>query len=422
MKSPRANVDGGNASCNEGGARLGAGALPVVGRARRAASSSLRSPSCLFVALWAAMLIAARHGQVCLSLAMAPLVAGLLVRLFMIQHDCGHGSFLPSKAANEWIGRAIGVVTMTPYDHWRRCHAIHHATSGNLDRRGIGDIETLTVCEYFARNWRGRIGYRLYRHPLVMFGIGPAYLFLIANRLPFGFMRKGVMPWVSTMTTNLGILLAAGLLIWRRGHRAVSQRRSSDHRVRRDRRRLALLRAASVRADCVARSGGLEPARGGVARQFALPPAPAAALVLRQYRRASRASPCERHSVLSTSGGLAEPSRAGGGRPAQSVEELRLRPIGAVGRGQGTARFLSRGCRTGPGERRCAASFDVEVAIVDLKVAAKLMATGFTSLQDECAHCRDLLCLRSGSGTEVLLSGDVDRLGPVGLSVPVAAQ
>ena len=167
-----------------------------------------------FVALWAAMLIAARHGQVWLSLAMAPLAAVLLVRLFMIQHDCGHGSFLPSKAANEWIGRAIGVVTMTPYDHWRRCHAIHHATSGNLDRRGIGDIKTLTVREYFARNWRGRLRYRLYRHPLVMFGIGPAYLFLIENRLPFGFMRKGAMPWVSTMTTNAGILLAAGPLIW----------------------------------------------------------------------------------------------------------------------------------------------------------------------------------------------------------------
>ena len=264
-----------------------------------------------FVALWAAMLIAARDGQVWISFAMAPLAAGLLVRLFMIQHDCGHGSFLPSKAANEWIGRAIGVVTMTPYDHWRRCHAIHHATSGNLDRRGIGDIETLTVCEYFARNWRGRIGYRLYRHPLVMFGIGPAYLFLIANRLPFGFMRKGAMPWVSTMTTNSGILLAAGLLIWSVGIAAFLVRRSSDHRVRRDRRRLALLRAASVRADHVARSGGLEPARGGVARQFVLPPAAAAALVLRQYRRASRASPCERHSVLSASGGLAEPSRAG---------------------------------------------------------------------------------------------------------------
>ena len=112
------------------------------------------------------------------------------------------------------IGRAIGVVTMTPYDHWRRSHAIHHATSGNLDRRGIGDIKTLTVREYLSRSWRDRLRYRLYRHPLVMFGVGPIYLFLIENRLPFGFMRKGSMPWLSTMTTNASILLAAALLIW----------------------------------------------------------------------------------------------------------------------------------------------------------------------------------------------------------------
>ncbi len=167
-----------------------------------------------FVALWAAMLVASHNGQVWLSFAMAPLASGFLVRLFMIQHDCGHGSFLPSRPANEWIGRAIGVVTMTPYDLWRRSHAIHHATSGNLDRRGIGDIDTLTVREYWARNWRDRLGYRLYRHPLVMFGIGPLYLFVIENRLPFGFMDKGAMPWLSTMTTNAGILVAACILIW----------------------------------------------------------------------------------------------------------------------------------------------------------------------------------------------------------------
>ena len=138
--------------------------------------SSLPSPSCLSSRFGPPCSSPPRHGQVWPSLALAPLAAALLVRLFMIQHDCGHGSLLPSKAANEWIGRGIGIVTMTPYDHWRRCHAIHHVTSGNLERRGIGDIKTLTVCEYFARNWRGRIGYRLYRHPLVMFGIGPAYL------------------------------------------------------------------------------------------------------------------------------------------------------------------------------------------------------------------------------------------------------
>jgi acyl-lipid omega-6 desaturase (Delta-12 desaturase) len=166
-----------------------------------------------FVAVWAAMLLASSHGLFWLSFALAPLAAGLLIRLFLIQHDCGHGSFFPNKHANDWVGRALGVLTVTPYDLWRRSHAIHHASSGNLDRRGIGDIKTLTVREYFARDWRGRLIYRLYRHPLVMFGLGPAYTFLIESRLPFGFMRKGPMPWVSTMTTNAGIAVAAGLLI-----------------------------------------------------------------------------------------------------------------------------------------------------------------------------------------------------------------
>jgi omega-6 fatty acid desaturase (delta-12 desaturase) len=166
-----------------------------------------------FVAVWTAMLLASSHGLFLLSFALAPVAAGLLIRLFLIQHDCGHGSFFPNKHANDWVGRALGVLTVTPYDLWRRSHAIHHASSGNLDRRGIGDIKTLTVREYFARDWRGRLIYRLYRHPLVMFGVGPAYTFLIESRLPFGFMRKGPMPWVSTMTTNAGIALAAGLLI-----------------------------------------------------------------------------------------------------------------------------------------------------------------------------------------------------------------
>jgi omega-6 fatty acid desaturase (delta-12 desaturase) len=140
--------------------------------------------------------------------------AGLLVRLFMIQHDCGHGSFFPSRIGSDCIGRAISILTLTPYDHWRRSHAIHHATSGNLDRRGIGDVTTLTVREYFAKGAWGRLRYRLYRHPAVLFGLGPFYLFVLQNRLPFGFMRKGSMPWTSTMTTNAGILAAASLMVW----------------------------------------------------------------------------------------------------------------------------------------------------------------------------------------------------------------
>src|SRR5450631_2313072 len=123
------------------------------------------------VALWAAMW-ALMHVSYWLALALALPAAGFLVRLFMIQHDCGHGAFFRARAANDWVGRVVGVVTLTPYDYWKRTHANHHATSGNLDRRGMGDIDTLTVGEYLALGGWRRLGYRLYRHPLVMLGVG----------------------------------------------------------------------------------------------------------------------------------------------------------------------------------------------------------------------------------------------------------
>jgi omega-6 fatty acid desaturase (delta-12 desaturase) len=148
------------------------------------------------------------------SLLVAVPAAGLLVRLFMIQHDCGHGAFFRHRLANDWVGRVIGVLTLTPYDYWRRTHAVHHATSGNLDRRGMGDVDTLTVREYRALPRWDRLRYRLYRHPLVMFGFGPAYLFLLQQRLPVGLMRGGWQPWLSTMLTNAAIALAAAVLIW----------------------------------------------------------------------------------------------------------------------------------------------------------------------------------------------------------------
>jgi omega-6 fatty acid desaturase (delta-12 desaturase) len=132
----------------------------------------------------------------------------------MIQHDCGHGAFFRHRLANDWVGRAIGVVTLTPYDFWRRAHAIHHASSGNLDRRGIGDIHTLTVSEYLALSLWRRLKYRLYRHPIVMFGVGPAYLFILQQRLPKGLMRGGWKPWLSTMGTNVAIAVAATTMIW----------------------------------------------------------------------------------------------------------------------------------------------------------------------------------------------------------------
>lgn len=166
-----------------------------------------------FVLLWLSMWFSLRLGHGLYLLLTFP-AAGLLVRLFMIQHDCGHGSFFRHRATNDWIGRVAGVLTLTPYDFWRRAHGIHHATSGNLGRRGIGDIDMLTVREYLSLSrWR-RFAYRLYRHPIVMFGIGPIYLFLLRHRLPFGQMRQGWTPWISTMGTNGGIAIAVIAMMW----------------------------------------------------------------------------------------------------------------------------------------------------------------------------------------------------------------
>jgi omega-6 fatty acid desaturase (delta-12 desaturase) len=165
-----------------------------------------------FLVIWTLMCAALDYGHYIGLLGAAP-AAGLLVRLFMIQHDCGHGSFFHGRLANDWVGRAIGVMTLTPYDYWRHNHALHHASSGNLDRRGFGDIDTLTVREFRARpRWR-QILYRLYRHPIVMFGVGPTYLFIFRHRLPIGMMRDGWKPWLSAMGTNAAIAILVAVMV-----------------------------------------------------------------------------------------------------------------------------------------------------------------------------------------------------------------
>ncbi len=146
-----------------------------------------------------------------LTLAISICNAAFLLRIFLIQHDCGHGAFFQNRSVSDWTGRLLGVLTLTPYDVWRRSHAIHHSSSGNLGRRGIGDIHTLTVAEYDARGPFDRLLYRLYRHPVVLFGLGPGYLFFLQNRLPLGLMNKARY-WVSAMSTNAAILVALGLI------------------------------------------------------------------------------------------------------------------------------------------------------------------------------------------------------------------
>ncbi|MBB5713039.1 fatty acid desaturase [Sphingomonas xinjiangensis] len=169
--------------------------------------------------LWLLMWLSL-HVHYAATLLLALPAAGFLLRLFLIQHDCGHGAFFKGRRANDWLGRCIGVLTLSPYNLWRRGHAEHHASTGNLDRRGIGDVDTLTVSEFEGlSSWR-RLRYRLYRSPLVMFGLGPAWLFFLRYRLPLGHMREGWRPWASAMGTNCAIALVSTFLVMAVGLRA----------------------------------------------------------------------------------------------------------------------------------------------------------------------------------------------------------
>jgi len=166
----------------------------------------------LWYAVWALFQFDTLAMNVAAVLLLLP-AAVLMVRLFIVQHDCGHGAMFTSRKANDWVGRALGVITFTPYEYWRRLHAAHHAASGNLDRRGTGDIDTLTIDEYKQKSSNQQLMYRLYRHPAVMFGLGPAYLFIFRHRVPIGSMHNGRIPWVSTLATNAGIILMSAILI-----------------------------------------------------------------------------------------------------------------------------------------------------------------------------------------------------------------
>ncbi|MBF9057729.1 fatty acid desaturase [Rhodobacterales bacterium HKCCSP123] len=174
-----------------------------------------------FLATWAVAWWMLSH-SIALAVVLALGNAAFLVRLFMIQHDCGHGSFFRSRQLCNWIGRAIGIVTLTPYDVWRETHAIHHATTGNLDRRGVGDLPTLTVAEYRAKGRVGRGLYRFVRHPLFLFGVVPFYSFFLQNRLPVGLMRAGWTYWLSVMATNAAIAAVLTTLLWFDGWEVVA--------------------------------------------------------------------------------------------------------------------------------------------------------------------------------------------------------
>ncbi|MHB0924822.1 MAG: fatty acid desaturase [Bellilinea sp.] len=163
----------------------------------------------LYAAGWAAMYYSLQVGY-WLTLLLAIPTAGFLVRIFIFFHDCGHNSFLPSTKANRRLGFWLGILVFTPGEQWWKAHAIHHATSGDLDKRGVGDVTTLTVEEYLKLPFFGRLGYRLFRNPFVMFGFGPIFMFLIKHRLPLPVLGKK--ETMSVVWANLAIIsLATGL-------------------------------------------------------------------------------------------------------------------------------------------------------------------------------------------------------------------
>ncbi len=158
-----------------------------------------------FFVLWYLMYLSYAYSY-WLTLLLALPTAGLLVRIFIIQHDCGHHSFFHSKRANDVLGVFCGILTLTPYHFWRRTHSRHHVTSGNLDHRGHGDVGVLTVKEYEARTRWGRLGYRIYRHPLFLFLIGSSYMFIVQQRIASGLPGSWRRERLSIYTTNLAIL------------------------------------------------------------------------------------------------------------------------------------------------------------------------------------------------------------------------
>ena len=161
----------------------------------------------LFAGAWGLMYVSLRVGY-WLTLLLAVPTAFFLIRLFIIQHDCGHGAFFRSSRVADVVGSILGVLTLTPYHYWRKTHALHHATSGNLEHRGFGDITTLTVDEYLARSpWR-RFAYRVYRHPVVLFGVGAVLHFFVRHRLTVGVPRGWTRERRSILYTNAALVLA----------------------------------------------------------------------------------------------------------------------------------------------------------------------------------------------------------------------
>jgi omega-6 fatty acid desaturase (delta-12 desaturase) len=181
---------------------------------RRSLTQVLTSAAPFFV-FWYAAYRALSVGY-WLTLILAVPTAGFAMRLFLIQHDCGHGSFFKSQKVADLVGFWLGVVTLTPYRYWRKTHAYHHAHSGDLGFRGLGDVDTITLSEYHGKSFLGRLRYRLYRHPFVLLGLGGFFVFALKHRFPWDIPRRWKREWASVWKTNavlVAILVLLGFTI-----------------------------------------------------------------------------------------------------------------------------------------------------------------------------------------------------------------
>lgn len=183
-------------------------ARPRLGRSLVDVATSVVPYLALYVAMYLALDV-----SLWLALALALPAGGFLLRTFIVFHDCTHGSFLPSKRANRWFGRLCALLVWQPFANWRHDHAVHHGTAGDLDRRGQGDVPTLTVDEYYAKSWAGRLAYRLFRNPLVMFGLGPLWSLMIGPRLTSRDKRQRLRNSVLLTNVALGVVIGGQILL-----------------------------------------------------------------------------------------------------------------------------------------------------------------------------------------------------------------
>jgi len=164
-----------------------------------------------YFVLWGLMIWSIQYSY-WITLGLSIFAAGFLMRTFIIFHDCGHGSFFKSKKANDWVGRITGFLNFTPYYRWKHDHAIHHATAGDLDRRGTGDVYTMTIKEYLASPWWRRTGYRIMRNPFFLFGVAPLALFLLTQRIPAA--SQGRRERASVLWTDFFLVVVIALMCW----------------------------------------------------------------------------------------------------------------------------------------------------------------------------------------------------------------